>query len=55
MTPSGLDGPTVYDDSRAIVADGGHEAARHILVAARDGDVPVVVLGHDHLQVVQWR
>lgn len=55
VTPSGLDGSAIYDDSRAIVADGGHEAARHILVAARDGDVPIVVLGHDHLQVVQWR
>ena len=43
-----LNRPAVDDDGGAVVSDGSHEAPRHVFVAAWDGDVTVVVLGHDH-------
>lgn len=35
VTYTGLDGSAIDDDGRAVVADGGHETARHILVASK--------------------
>lgn len=60
MARPGLDGAAVDYDGGAVVSDGGHEAAGHVFVAAGEGDVAVVVLGHYHLCVwvrvrVSWK
>ncbi|KAF7542343.1 hypothetical protein G7046_g10177 [Stylonectria norvegica] len=39
------DGAAVDHDEGAVMARGGHDDAGHVLVASRDGDVGVVVLG----------
>ena len=48
MALARLDRAAVDDDRRPVVAHRGHEAAGHVLVAARDRDVAVVVLALDH-------
>lgn len=48
MAGTRLDGPTVDDNSGTIVAHGSHETAWHVLVTSWDGDVAVIVLGHNH-------
>lgn len=39
------DGPAINHDKGPVVPRGGHDHARHVLVAPWDGDVGVVALG----------
>lgn len=44
VSDTGLDSPSVHDDGGTIVANCGHEAPWHVLVAPWYGNVAVVVL-----------
>jgi hypothetical protein len=45
MSDTRLDGTTVNDDRRTVVANGGHEATWHVFVASRDRYITVIMLG----------
>ena len=47
---AGRDGATIDEDGRAIVSRGSNHTAGHVLVAAGDGDVGVVVLGLENVR-----
>lgn len=44
MSGPGLNGTAVYYDGRTVVAGSSHETAWHILIAAWNGDVTIVML-----------
>lgn len=47
-TDTGIDSTTVNHDGGSVDTAHGHQDTRHVLVAARNGNVGVVVLGHHH-------
>lgn len=49
-----LDGSTINHDAWSVEASHCHDCTRHILIAAGNGDVPIVPLGrHDGLDAVR--
>ena len=53
MSNSGLDGTTIYNNGRPIVTSSRHETSRHILVASRNRDIAVIMLGLYRLNILR--